>query len=337
MSCCPLFAEPPLDPSDRMDPAAQSHTRLPKRASCAKGGVNQAEYNMPMHVGALFIILFVSATGCAFPMLVLKFPKLRVPASFLFTARHFGTGVLIATAFVHLLPTAFLSLSDPCLSSFWTEQYPAMPGAIALAAVFMLTVIEMSFSPGRTLCSGGHGDVESVSRGTQVDDISAPHAEHPTRPSQPRPPLATVVEGSSPLRDKGPLFGRSSSFSRTLARLGEESRELDQVELTQLREHSKKLNSDETLESLDNPEASSQSSHHLEEPSHAHKRAVLQVMLLEMGILFHSIFIGMSLSVSVGSDFIVLLVAIIFHRKCPCVSRNRPSLTGLQKRLRVWL
>ncbi|KAF2273192.1 Zip-domain-containing protein [Westerdykella ornata] len=297
------------------DSMAQPRRPLSKRATCATGGVNKADYDVPLHVGALFVILFVSATGCAFPMLVLKFPKLRIPASFLFTARHFGTGVLIATAFVHLLPTAFLSLGNPCLSSFWTDDYPAMPGAIALAAVFMLTVIEMSFSPGRTLCCSGQGDLESVSRRKQAqeEDGCAAQPQPSTRRKPPRPQLATVVDGSSPLRDKGPLFGRSSSFSRTLARLGEESRELDQVELSQLREQSKKMDSDDTIVNLDDADTPSESSDSSEE-LHAHKRAVLQVMLLEMGILFHSVFIGMSLSVSIGSDFIVLLIAIIFHQ-----------------------
>jgi zinc transporter ZupT len=37
-------------------------------------------------------------------------------------------------------------------------------------------------------------------------------------------------------------------------------------------------------------------------------------MLLEAGILFHSVFIGMALSVAVGTSFIVLLVAISFHQ-----------------------
>ena len=40
----------------------------------------------------------------------------------------------------------------------------------------------------------------------------------------------------------------------------------------------------------------------------------MHVVLLEMGILFHSVFIGMSLSVSVGNSFVILLVAIVFHR-----------------------
>ncbi|KAF2452473.1 Zinc/iron permease [Lineolata rhizophorae] len=37
-------------------------------------------------------------------------------------------------------------------------------------------------------------------------------------------------------------------------------------------------------------------------------------MLLEMGILFHSVFIGLALSVETGSAFVVLLIAIIFHQ-----------------------
>lgn len=44
------------------------------------------------------------------------------------------------------------------------------------------------------------------------------------------------------------------------------------------------------------------------------QRAVLQCLMLEAGILFHSVFIGMALSVSTGAAFVVLLVAISFHQ-----------------------
>lgn len=44
------------------------------------------------------------------------------------------------------------------------------------------------------------------------------------------------------------------------------------------------------------------------------QRQLLQCLLLEAGILFHSIFIGMALSVATGTSFIVLLVAISFHQ-----------------------
>lgn len=44
------------------------------------------------------------------------------------------------------------------------------------------------------------------------------------------------------------------------------------------------------------------------------KRLMLQCMLLEAGILFHSVFIGMALSVATGPTFVVFLVAISFHQ-----------------------
>ncbi|KAK6438234.1 hypothetical protein LTR95_005560 [Oleoguttula sp. CCFEE 5521] len=44
------------------------------------------------------------------------------------------------------------------------------------------------------------------------------------------------------------------------------------------------------------------------------RRQILQCLLLEAGILFHSVFIGMALSVSTGPPFYVLLVAISFHQ-----------------------
>jgi len=44
------------------------------------------------------------------------------------------------------------------------------------------------------------------------------------------------------------------------------------------------------------------------------KKQVLQCLLLEAGILFHSVFIGMAVSVATGPPFIVFLVAIAFHQ-----------------------
>lgn len=143
------------------------------------------DYKLGLHVGALFIILAVSAGACALPLLALRVPRLRIPSQALFIFRHFGTGVLLATAFVHLLPTAFVSLTDPCLPPFFNKKYPAFAGAIALASVFIITIAEMIFSPGRSLCSGpkigevpGHNVVEEKARaeGTLLG-VNAPDLE----------------------------------------------------------------------------------------------------------------------------------------------------------------
>jgi zinc transporter 1/2/3 len=268
----------------------------------------QPNYDLGLHVAGLFIILFVSGTGCAFPMLVLHFPRLRIPPTFLFGAKHFGTGVLIATAFVHLLPTAFNSLGDPCLSSFWTTDYQAMPGAIMLASVFFVTLIEMIFSPAQHVCGGNEG----------VAAVSCPKTAEATEPRA--PPVAmkrTYSDSSMAVRDLGTLRGRVGSISRTLSRYREDGQRLDAIQSAGSESetpdsHSKHEADDFVTEQRDHE--SGEHSHVLT-PEQQHKKAIMQVFLLEMGILFHSIFIGMSLAVTVGNDFTVLLIAIVFHRK----------------------
>ena len=61
------------------------------------------------------------------------------------------------------------------------------------------------------------------------------------------------------------------------------------------------------------PSATPNASQPVTDPA-AIKRMILQCMLLEAGILFHSVFIGMAVSVATGAAFIVLLIAISFHQ-----------------------
>lgn len=49
-------------------------------------------------------------------------------------------------------------------------------------------------------------------------------------------------------------------------------------------------------------------------PEEVQKRLMIQCMLLEAGILFHSVFIGMAVSVATGTPFVVFLIAISFHQ-----------------------
>lgn len=275
-----------------------------KRGSCASGGV-QGDYNTPLHVGALFVILGTSTLACAFPILATNFPRLRIPPSFLFVVSHFGTGVLVATAFVHLLPEAFTSLGDPCLSAFWTSDYTAMPGAIALGGIFLITVIEMVFSPARHTCRGGLAP--------QVHENGA-HGSERTVQGQEVHSTARVSPGLQEcphLRDLGPVLGRSSSMSRSLARVrGEDGDAVSELSPDGVREEP---TNKEKLEPV--PVDTERNDSVALSPEQKRKTEVMQVFLLEMGILFHSVFIGMSLSVTVGSKFVVLLIAITFHRE----------------------
>ncbi|KAK9491428.1 Zinc/iron permease [Lipomyces doorenjongii] len=246
-------------------------------------------YDLPFHVGALAIILTVSTLACAFPLVAVKFPALCIPANFLFVIRHFGTGVLIATAFVHLLPTAFISLTDPCLPSLWNERYPAMAGAISLAAVFLITVIEMVFSHGRTMCS-----------------LSPAFDPHVALEHGPEKDIRTDCE------DIANCGRRVNSTGQQLQRLIDANVTIDRTEIVPYKTIRKDIPVDfvplgEIVDGLTEQDS-------VHSGKSKQKNAVLQCLLLELSILFHSVFIGMALSVEVDDAFIVLLIAIAFHQ-----------------------
>lgn len=269
------------------------------RQSCAIPEISE-EYDLPLHIGALFIILAVSFLACAFPIVAVGASKLRIPPTFLFVVRHFGTGVLIATAFVHLLPTAFISLTDPCLPSFWNETYPAMAGALALAAVFLIVVIEMVFSPGKNCCAFpgalvDRGDKEA-GRFTEVSGgvLSGADGKKKSKSSSCQDSL--TILGAEPMNS----HVRVNSTGAEAATCREQPRTTDKGS-----HPDKQKDSNKQLESTLTPLETEQ----------RHKKALMQCLLLELGILFHSVFIGMALSVATGNDFIVLLIAISFHRE----------------------
>ncbi|KAF4454975.1 hypothetical protein F53441_2632 [Fusarium austroafricanum] len=265
-----------------------------RKSTCETGGVNKNDYNLGLHVGAVFIILGVSTLACAFPIMATKFPGLRIPARFFFAVRHFGTGVLIATAFVHLLPTAFTSLGNPCLSSFWTQDYQAMPGAITLAAIFLVTVIEMVFHPSRHVSP------------TEITST----CNNETKNGNSNSGGCMGGTGMLPIRDMGPIRGRSSSIGQNLSVLNSRDERLQNLEEEAIEDddniQSGRKNLEETsLEASQMPTLT---------PEQQQRKELLQCVLLELGILFHSVFIGMALSVSIGNEFIILLIAIVFHQ-----------------------
>lgn len=76
-------------------------------------GVQSRDYDMPLRIGTLFVILVTSALGVFLPMLLVKlpFPTINTMASTVI--KQFGTGVILSTAFVHVR-LAFFEYPDTC-------------------------------------------------------------------------------------------------------------------------------------------------------------------------------------------------------------------------------
>jgi hypothetical protein len=75
------------------------------------GLVLAASLSPDRRVTVMLTILAVSMIAVSFPA-VSSTGIVRIPNILFFVGKHFGTGVILATAFIHLLPDSFSSLLD---------------------------------------------------------------------------------------------------------------------------------------------------------------------------------------------------------------------------------
>ena len=113
---------------------------LVKRETCPIDNEYDGE-KMGARISAIFVILVSSAFGAFFPILSSKYSFIRMPPWCFFIAKYFGSGVIVATGFIHLLEPASDSLGEECLGGTFVE-YPWAFG-IALMSLFAMFFIEL--------------------------------------------------------------------------------------------------------------------------------------------------------------------------------------------------
>jgi zinc transporter 1/2/3 len=256
--------------------AQQDSAVVVERNKCGSGTVTK-DYSVGLHIFAIFLILACGTCAASFSLLAKTFSSVTVSQHDLFISRHFGTGVLIALAFAHLLPSAFENLWNECLPYFWTESYDAAPGFIAMVAALSVVMVEMGFSI--------HGI-----RHIHYDAVAAGNGCPPHRDGY---VTNQSVDGLAVERTNQP--GQASLIPPNI-RTKHDPRATCPV------------GSQETRNGAPDSGSMPLSSHQKEQ------RMILQCLLLEAGILFHSIFIGLSISISTGTTFIALMIAIAFHQ-----------------------
>ncbi|RYP85744.1 hypothetical protein DL769_000918 [Monosporascus sp. CRB-8-3] len=264
------------------------------------GGGGVGEYDVGLHIAGLFSVLVASCLGAGFPVAAKKIKWLK------------------------LLPTAFFSLSDPCLPDLFVENYPPMPGVIMMAALFVLFVIEMWMN---TKIGGhSHGGAKGF------ESSQAPVAVPPPRPCRTSGGSSFETDGADCEKrmaqkiyeqkirhEKGAAFADISElnlppsdsemplwfmvFYEQYVRQRLEM--ISMIKSTSAREQS-------------NPQVAINKKPHWDvEGQHVdpsiYKKMSMNITLLEGGILFHSVFVGMTVSITT-EGYAVLLVAILFHQ-----------------------
>ncbi|KAK7187070.1 hypothetical protein DPSP01_005871 [Paraphaeosphaeria sporulosa] len=283
-----------------------------------------------IHIAAVFIVFAASISGAGFPVVAKKVKWMKIPPGAFFFCKHFGTGVLIATAFVHLLPTAFQSLNDPSLPALFTEKYPAMPGVIMMGSLFVLFVIEMWLNSKTGGHSHGSADGHEFAGGAQQGVENA--FNNPIKRVQSYDSQVTMAY---PADKKGPWVentyeGSNFPFGKQDDNELEVKSEMPPWFIVFYEQYVRQR--DEMM-SMVNRAMPALPNYNQPPPSDVEKQqsyfetdveeapvdpALLkklssQITLIEGGILFHSVFVGMTISLT-ADGFIVLLVAIVFHQ-----------------------
>ncbi|KAL7793149.1 Zinc/iron permease [Trichoderma ceciliae] len=307
-----------------------------ERPQC--GGRNSGWYDTAAHIFALLLILVLSTLACGFPLLSRRATTGHRQRDIVFYCQHVGTGVLLATAFVHLLPTAFSSLTDPCLPYFFSRGYTPLPGLIAMVSAIIVVGVESYLTARGAGHSHSHAhdfwDENDGAEGDAQDLHLAGEgpANGRARVTGRRPADISLEDleateglvGVSPLPKSSPAMPRRRS-----ADLADDDDDDDNDD-----DNDRESDLDLDLAELD-PAPAGSSAHNgpyssLMKPNtrggseapdgnqpqspEEQKRRMLQCLLLEAGILFHSVFIGMAISVATGPAFVVFLVAISFHQ-----------------------
>lgn len=119
-------------------------------------------------ISSIFIVLVVSTMAAMFPILASRSERLKIRKYVYLTVRYFGAGVIIATAFIHLLDPAYGEIGpNTCVGMTGAWAGYSWPPAIAMTSamcVFLLDfLVECYVQSKRGVTNKNvHGDVEAI-------------------------------------------------------------------------------------------------------------------------------------------------------------------------------
>ena len=225
-------------------------TADPRDVICALAA-SEVEYNgqLGARISSIFVILVLSSAATFFPVAAKRLPRLRIPVYVYLFARYFGAGVIVATAFIHLLDPAYDAIGPHtcvAMTGAWGD-YPWC-AAIVLTSVTVIFLLDLAAER-----------YVQMKYGIDTDqDLQA-----------------AVTNEGNPTRDS------STDETKTAAAYKEKF-----------------------LEDSDSDSSARERSF---------RQQIAAFLILEFGVIFHSVIIGLNLGV-VGEEFSTLYVVLVFHQ-----------------------
>jgi len=247
-----------------------------------EASTNQYNGHLGARISALFVILIVSSAATFFPVLASRIPQLKIPLYVYLFARYFGAGVIIATAFIHLLDPAYGEIGpNTCVGMTGGWVVYSWPPAIALVSVmciFLLDFIAEFYVEEKYALAHNAPEVEDVVVHRSTDKNHGNEGNHGKE--NPVHPHQHLHSGDQD--DNIGTSGRDTECEDDAANKMAD-KEAD-IEL-----------GDSDAETRDFQEQ------------------IAAFLILEFGVIFHSVIIGLNLGVA-GSEFSILYPVLVFHQ-----------------------
>ncbi|KAK1758797.1 Zinc/iron permease [Echria macrotheca] len=281
-------------PEDPTSSSSPSESLAPDGSDACELG-NDYDGRLGLRISAIFVILVGSLLGAVVPILLARTARLPFPRTVFFIAKFFGSGVIIATAFIHLLAPAVEALESPCLGedSIYAE-YP-WPMGIALMTVFTMFFIELLAS--RFDLMGAHRAGAAIAATKAYD------------------PALDLIKSSWKEDNEMGLQTNYAPDATDNNSGTKEAPALGNITPRPKRE----VEDDQVAFSAD--------------------RFAMQMtalFILEFGVIFHSIFIGLTLAVS-GDEFVILYVVLVFHQTFEGLGLGSRLATAMWPPRQTWL
>ncbi|KAI4647447.1 uncharacterized protein J4E79_010305 [Alternaria viburni] len=260
------------------DPSHVDLTTVDKAEVICYFAVGENEYNgmLGARISSIFVIGFVSTLVTYFPVIARKKPSWKIPLGLYTFARFFGSGVIVATAFIHLLDPAYEAIGPgSCVgeSGAWAE-YPWC-AAIVLTSIMAVFCVDL----GAEVYVERHFGVKKEE--SEVSNNAFLRSDN-----------GTTTIGVAPVAMVDPESGNNPIQDR---QNGDQDHH---------RKHTASLRSYHSEASLCTTSTAARLSF---------AQQIGAFLVLEFGIIFHSVIIGLNLGV-VGDEFKTLYPVLVFHQ-----------------------
>ncbi|CAL9769044.1 unnamed protein product [Musa acuminata subsp. burmannicoides] len=243
------------------------------------------EEALRLKVAAIAAILVAGTVGVAIPLVGRKQRLLRTDGGLFVCAKAFAAGVILATGFVHMLHGAESSLTHPCLPDSPWRRFPFAGFGAMLAALGTLVVDFLG-----TQFYERKQRAESTNAAAAVTAVAPITAAEDDKNGITVISVAPEARGKASGSEKGPMHIVGMHVHSTAHRHGH-------------------------VHVLATPGRSHGHDHEDEGETSSHARNVVVSQILELGIVSHSVIIGLSLGVSQSPCTIRPLVAALsFHQ-----------------------